>query len=587
METSKQQGSKKQKLVTAGAITLLADPLLSAIHTPTGIAAAIAFAAGVAVFVYFDEAKGVFRFLPNTPPEVKKQINGNPSLLYRLFHGKSVREERRQTEIVDADEEVDTEPLTSQAGLIQEQKEEGIFPHYPANETLHLGKAIDRMALAVLSKAYIQSLQSGKRVTVTVPGQRFDPHFNGLFGKGIIAAANQGFGKSILNGVIIEQAGACGVPVVVLDHKGEYDTVAELPFVNGLLVGAEGGDFELTADNAFELVELVMRHRYQAIINLASYGSGWIDRARIVAAVGRALMDYAEQQRRAGEQVLPCLVLVDEAQLYFPQQVNLLPPEAQENRAVLSELSNAYFALVSNGRSNGYTMCFATQSLTYIAKWAIKSCQIRVLGRHSEKNDLDMCEQIINASVAGRKEIESFAPGVFVVFGFTPQPMVVQFDRKQSRDLSETPGIERLRAPRPELKTHETTLPQPTMGRNEMLDLILAAMQSGASSDEVNRLMAQLPAVPEQVAQYPSGVIPMRRPVATDSATNLLPETEMQMAVSQTQHHRPSSALPPDLQDALQMYEPGMSYRDLGKRLNIGKDAAGNRINELKRRKLI
>jgi hypothetical protein len=36
-------------------------------------------------------------------------------------------------------------------------------------------------------------------------------------------------------------------------------------------------------------------------------------------------------------------------------------------------------------------------------------------------------------------------PGTGVVFGFTPKPIVVKFDRRQSRDVSETPGIERLR----------------------------------------------------------------------------------------------------------------------------------------------
>jgi hypothetical protein len=125
--------------------------------------------------------------------------------------------------------------------------------------------------------------------------------------------------------------------------------------------------------------------------------------------------------------------------------VNLLPPEARENKDVLDSLSNAYFALVSNGRSNGYTMCFATQSLTYIAKWAIKSSQIRVIMRHVEVNDLDMCERMIAESVASREQIESMPAGMGVVFGFTPKPMVVQFDRRASRDDSETPGIERLR----------------------------------------------------------------------------------------------------------------------------------------------
>lgn len=305
-----------------------------------------------------------------------------------------------------------------------------LFPVYPKNERLDLGH-------------------------VLATGQTFAPHFNALFGKGVIASAVQGSGKSQLLGRLIEQAAKCGVPMVVCDHKGEYAPVTELPFVNGLRAGSaelrgqteDCRYFELTTKNADQFVAQVMMYRYQAIIDLPSYGDSWLARAEIVAEVGQALMRYAAKQRKMGALLLPCLVALDEAQLYLPQNVNLLPPEAKKSTEVLDSLNNAYFALVSNGRSNGYTVVFATQSLTYIAKWAIKSCQIKIFGRHVEKNDLDMCGDIINPKVATRADIETFAPGVGVVFGFTPQPVIVKFELRQSRDDSETPGLERLRMP--------------------------------------------------------------------------------------------------------------------------------------------
>jgi len=302
--------------------------------------------------------------------------------------------------------------------------EEPPFPAYAPNETLRLGRAV-------------------------ASGQRFDPHVNGLIGQGLIAAAMQGWGKSQLIGRIVEQCGRCGMLIVLLDHKGEHATITELPYMNGLLAGS--GDefgFQLTTENADTFVRLVMQNRHQAIVNLPSYGARWLSRASIVAAVGRALMDYAEEQRRRRRRVLPCLVLLDEAQLYIPQDASLLPPEAQENKQVLGDLKNAYFALATNGRSAGYTMGFATQSLTFIAKWAIKSCAVQVFGRHVEKNALDMCESIIDSDVATRAELKSFSPGVGVVFGFTDNPMVVHFDKKESRDLSETPNIGWLRSER-------------------------------------------------------------------------------------------------------------------------------------------
>lgn len=352
---------------------------------------------------------------------------------------------------------------------------------HPENETLRLGEDIKKK-------------------------RRIDPWVNDLFGKGMIASAVQGSGKSMLCGLIIEQTAKCGVPVIIFDHKGEYAGLVDLPFVNGLRAGSGtlrskigNNCFELSAENADDFVQLVMSERHQAITHLPSYGDGWVDRAEIVAAVGQALMRYASKQREAGNKLIPCLVFMDEAQLYIPQNPSLLPPEAQRNKDVLDSLNNAYFALVSNGRSNGYTVCFATQSLTYIAKWAIKSCQIRVLMRHTEKNDLDMCEQIINPSIATREEIEAFPPGTGVVFGFTPKPVVVKFDKRQSQDFSETPGIDRLRAPRQQLLPDTGPIKaSPTnkseRGKTLTLDAVLAL--AGKISDDA--LLAMIDKLPDQ-----------------------------------------------------------------------------------------
>lgn len=367
----------------------------------------VALAAGGLAAYWSEEVRDLIIDKLPTP----KHATSRNSKLEWLFTGRTSGMAIQQPK--DGSEDLHTEKLPDTI--------EGVFPQYVERDTLRLGR-------------------------VLATGQRFDPHFNSLVGQGMIMAAVQGAGKSQLTGRTIEQAGKCGMPLMALDHKGEYDTITELPYVNGYRAGAMSEfDFQLTADNARELVEQMMVNRYQVMVNLPSYGTSWLARAEVVAAIGKALMEYAAEQKQRRMKLLPCLVLLDEAQLYIPQDVSLLPPEAQENKKVLSDLKNSFFALVSNGRSYGYTMCFATQSLTYIAKWAIKSCQIQVFLRHAEKNALDMCEDIIDASVATREEIRTFEPGVGVVIGFTRDPMVVKFDKKESRDESETPTIERLR----------------------------------------------------------------------------------------------------------------------------------------------
>ena len=367
-----------------------------------------------------------------------------------------------------------------------------VFPRYKEDETLRLGQAIDNEALAVLASAHQQD--PSKRLP-KVAGRRFEPHINALFGRSMILAAVQGSGKSMLNGLYIEQAGECDSPSIMFDHKGEYTGIAELSYLSGLIAGGESAQrkadrigasfFALTPANAYDFVEMVLEQHLQAIVVLPSYGPSWLARASVVASVALALQDYAENKREQEEHLVPCLVFLDEVQLYLPERAELLPPEAKRNGQVLDTLYNAFFSLVSNGRSNGYTMCFATQSLTYIGKWAIKSCQIKVLMRHVEYNDLEMISRSIKG-IVNQDEIVTMPPGVGVVIGFTPKPMLVQFDSRKSRDDSETPGVERLREARTTEPTATRSVKVGDLSLDELVALVTQKVRPGGSDEEPN-----------------------------------------------------------------------------------------------------
>jgi hypothetical protein len=419
-----------------------------------------------------------------------------------------------------------------------------VFPTYPENETLRLGKEV-------------------------ATGRRFDPHFDMALGRGFVSAGVQGSGKSMLNGRIVEQAGKCDIPTVVLDHKGEYDPITELPFLNGFRVGATNEfDFMLTVDNAYQLVSLVMKNHYQAVVNLPSYGDAWVDRAQIVAAVSKALMSYARNQFRQNKKPLPCLVLVDEAQLYIPQHRDLLPSEAQENRKALSDLNSTLYALATNGRSNGYTMLFSAPSLTFIAKAFIKSCEIKVLMKHTEKNDLDMCEEIVNKSVAARQDMHTFPAGTGVVFGLTEDEMVVKFDKKQSDDRSETPKLARLREPRQDTDDYPVyRTPEPTPVRSPLPE---------QRAHHTYQHPKTLPPLGDLVWRNGNETVPQPEPPAQE----IRYAPRVQPPVAPVRQSVPK--LRPELQMVLNVYSPGMPYRDLGKMLGIGKDKAGELLKELR-----
>lgn len=87
---------------------------------------------------------------------------------------------------------------------------------------------------------------------------------------------------------------------------------------------------------------------------------------------------------------------------------------------------------------------------------------------------------------------------------------------------------------------------------------------------------------------YPNGELPAEFAVPETEDTGrptlqIVPRT----TTTTGPMHRPSSALTRELQEALDAYQPGMSYRELGKALGVNKDTAGKRLDELKRRKLV
>jgi len=190
--------TRGQRLLAAGATITIAEPILMALHQG-GLGAVCGLGLGIAVAASIDEIEKLAgREIPSLPvPKIPTQDPNTPSIWYRVINGKSTRgDERREN--------------------AQVANGEAVFPKYRDDETLRLGTAIDREALATLTAAYQADPMSR---LPHVPGQRFEPHIDGLFGKSMILAAVPGSGKSMLIGLITEQIGECDAPAIVLEKS--------------------------------------------------------------------------------------------------------------------------------------------------------------------------------------------------------------------------------------------------------------------------------------------------------------------------------------------------------------------------------
>ena len=412
--------TRGQKLLTAGPALVIAESVLALAHTG-GVGVIVGFAVGAAAYLAVEDVErltgGEAFASPSTSQKSEQQAvapvtaDKKQSLAYRIFNGKSTR----QAEGID--EDVDTESPDEQ------KNEYAVYPLYPQNETLSLG--------------YLTKV--GKLA-------RFDPHMDMLLGKGLIVAGVQGMGKSNIAALVLESAARCDMPAVMFDLKREYHTLVDVApnairAGHASLQGSLPGYFVLSVENADEFAHFVMTGKHQAIIDLPSYGDELTLAAKVIAAVLKSLMKWSKAQGE--EDRIPCLTMLDEAQVFLPQNQQLSPLSTE----TLNALQGAFWQMCNMGRSLGYTMCFFTQSIANLQKWAIKNCQRKVVGIHVEKNDLDRCVEEVDETVATREQMKTMPEGVGVVIGFTPLQQLVKFDKRISRHVSNTPGVARLRKP--------------------------------------------------------------------------------------------------------------------------------------------
>lgn len=459
-------------------------------------------------------------------------------------------------------------PLETSEQEFREQAEHlPVFPVYPEREIMRLGYVVETK-------------------------QRFDPSINMLLGAGAIFAGSQGSGKSNAAGVVAEHIGKCEMSEIIFDMKREYASIRDV-VPNGIVaghpdsVGEIGGAFyPLTLENAAQFAVDVMECGYQAVMDIPSYltyGDDWNGIARIITAIIKGLMDWSIAQ--APSDRLPCLLAFDEAHIFFPQQVEM---KNLFDQKVLADLNVMAFNIVNMGRSYGYTMLFSTQRIANIAKWTIGNCQIKVIMKHSVDVDLARCEEEVGKDFTTKRDIKMLATGDGYVIGLTSDPLLVHFDMRKSRHDSHTPKIDRIQK-RKEKQAQAKQEPQSL--RLPDTDALSTSKLSQLTVDDILVLLQSLKDVDPTDSRYEQVEEPIREQKAVDDRPAHLPRrpvSQMPVQKLQVPARKPSQALSPELQKALDAYKAGYtSCRDMAPVIDVGKTRASELIRELRDRRLI
>jgi hypothetical protein len=249
----------------------------------------------------------------------------------------------------------------------------------------------------------------------------FQPDVDLLTAEGVIAFGVKGSGKSNLLALIVEQVGRFFLPQVILDTEREYQNLVPL-LPRGVLASVRrcpsGSD--------------ILQNGLQVVLDLQSWET---DEAaahaicRLVDELFTATNALAPQER------VPCVIHLDEAGYWLPQEaVTYLSKETRK------ALADAFHKLASRGRKQGLTPFLYTQSISEVAKSAIRQAGVKVLMRQTLDVDLTRyCQYLQGATPRTKRAIAAYPSGRASVILPDGSQHKVQFNTRQSEHVSQTP----------------------------------------------------------------------------------------------------------------------------------------------------
>ena len=248
-----------------------------------------------------------------------------------------------------------------------------------------------------------------------------------------------GSGKSNSASVLIEKILDAGRPLFIIDVEGEYYGLKEQYEV--LHAGAdELCDIQVGPEHADKLAQLAIQQGVPIILDL----SGFLDEDEadsLVGAVGRALFGVAKEARE------PFPVFVEECHEFLPQQGSA------------GETGKAFVRISKRGRKHGLGLVGISQRPASVDKDFITQCNILIWHRLTWDRDTRVVRDVLGGGYAN--EIPDLADGEAFLnvdpdvldetSGVVADILRVQFERKQTYDAGEAPGLGDER--RPELQS--------------------------------------------------------------------------------------------------------------------------------------
>lgn len=215
----------------------------------------------------------------------------------------------------------------------------------------------------------------------------------------LLIQANSGAGKSYLLRKLMEELFGF-IQIICIDPEGEFSTLREK---YGFVLVGKGGETPADTRTAAAVAEKLLELKASAICDL--YEMKAAERHVWVKNFLDAMIDAPKKLWH------PVMVIVDEAQLFCPEQ-----KIGGDSVAKASMID-----LTTRGRKRGYCPVWATQRLAKVDKDATSSLLNRLVGGTFEDVDIKRALDLLSVASEDKKavaqQLRTMDPGFFFAFG--------------------------------------------------------------------------------------------------------------------------------------------------------------------------
>jgi hypothetical protein len=388
--------------------------------------------------------------------------------------------------------------------------------------------------------------------------ENFQPDANDPLATGVFFVGIPGSGKTVALALFLEQyILRYGLAAVIFCLEGDLRTIVQGGLCpRGIIAGP----------TTMPSMAYVVRNRVQVVVDLQQCrkpGEAFINYELAAQLIAKTVKELINAQAAIdSDDRLPCLLALDETQIWTPQN----PPSYLDGKTA-KDLLDTITIVATRGRKYGVVPFLAAQRIPKVHKDVIAGCETRILGKADLDNDIARYREYVSREVISDQGIRSLGQGRMVVC-MNGKRLIVQFNNRASKHKSHTPHLTGA------LNNPVSRIPAD----------ILAASAAASRPVEAVQPTPITSYAPRHESTQVESLHPANEPITSGSMEKA---TRQPLQFPRSDRRGHMSGLADELRAALSVYQPGMTYRDLGRALGCSDTEARILWQELKQRGLL